>query len=42
VEGAVAENDALAKGVNVYKGALVIEPVAEAHGLAALSLADLV
>jgi alanine dehydrogenase len=42
VEGAVAESDALAKGVNVYKGALVIEPVAEAHGLSAMSLADLV
>jgi alanine dehydrogenase len=42
VEGAVAENDALAKGVNVYKGALVIEPVAEAHGLSAMSLVDLV
>jgi alanine dehydrogenase len=42
VERAVASNDALAGGVNVYKGALVLEPVAEAHGLSAQSLADLV
>jgi alanine dehydrogenase len=42
VERAVAENNALAGGVNVYKGALVLEPVAEAHGLSAQSLADLV
>jgi alanine dehydrogenase len=30
---AVKEDGALAKGVNTYQGALVYEPVAEAHGL---------
>ena len=33
VEGAVRDDPALARGVNVYKGSLVYEPVAEAHGL---------
>jgi alanine dehydrogenase len=33
IERAVREDAALAKGVNVYKGTLVYEPVAEAHGL---------
>jgi alanine dehydrogenase len=33
VERAVREDPALAKGVNTYKGAVVYEPVAEAHGL---------
>ena len=37
---AVASDPALAKGVNVYDGAIVYEPVAEAHGLKALALAD--
>jgi alanine dehydrogenase len=32
-EGAIGDDPALAKGVNVYKGAVVYEPVAEAHGL---------
>ncbi len=32
VEGAARDDPSLAKGVNVYKGALVSEPVAEAHG----------
>ena len=31
LEGAVAEDPALARGVNVYNGTLVYEPVAEAH-----------
>jgi alanine dehydrogenase len=33
VEGAAAADPALAKGINVYRGTLVYEPVAEAHGL---------
>ncbi|MDQ3772522.1 MAG: alanine dehydrogenase [Actinomycetota bacterium] len=33
VEEAVAEDPAVARGVNTYKGAVVYEPVAEAHGL---------
>lgn len=33
IEGAVADDRSLAPGVNVYKGKLVYEPVAEAHGL---------
>ena len=37
---AVASDRALAKGVNVYDGAIVYEPVAEAHGLKASALAD--
>ena len=41
IEHAIAENDALAKGVNIYKGTVVLDPVAEAHGLSSTSLADL-
>ena len=37
---AVASDPALAKGVNAYDGAIVYEPVAEAHGLKASALAD--
>jgi alanine dehydrogenase len=33
VEAAARSDPALAKGVNVYRGALVYEPVAEAHGI---------
>jgi alanine dehydrogenase len=33
LEAAVRADPALAKGVNVYKGQVVYEPVAEAHGL---------
>jgi alanine dehydrogenase len=33
LEAAVLADPALAKGVNVYKGQVVYEPVAEAHGL---------
>ena len=39
---AVASDPALAKGVNVYDGAIVYEPVAEAHGLKASALADVI
>jgi alanine dehydrogenase len=35
---AVTEDPALAKGVNVYGGSIVYEPVAEAHGLDAVPL----
>ncbi|HWC14376.1 MAG TPA: alanine dehydrogenase [Actinomycetota bacterium] len=38
--GAVAQDPALAMGVNVHAGAVTYEPVAEAHGLDAVSLAD--
>jgi alanine dehydrogenase len=31
----------LAKGVNVHRGSVVYEPVAEAHGLEAAELDDL-
>lgn len=41
LERAVREDPALAKGVNVYKGSLVYAPVAEAHGLESVELADL-
>jgi alanine dehydrogenase len=41
IERAITEDQALAKGVNIYKGTLVLDPVAEAHGLAATSLAGL-
>lgn len=41
LERAVREDPALAKGVNVYKGALTYEPVAEAHGLESIALEDL-
>lgn len=40
-EPAVREDPALALGVNVYKGNVVIEPVAEAHGLGYCGLFDL-
>jgi alanine dehydrogenase len=33
LEQAAAEDPALAKGINVYEGTLVSQPVAEAHGL---------
>ncbi|MDQ3952615.1 MAG: alanine dehydrogenase, partial [Actinomycetota bacterium] len=33
LEGAVRDDPALARGVNVHKGAVVYEPVAEAHAL---------
>jgi alanine dehydrogenase len=38
---AVRDDPALAKGVNVYEGRIVYEPVAEAHGLEATPLAEL-
>jgi alanine dehydrogenase len=41
LEGAVRDDPALAKGVNVLKGAVVYEPVAEAHGLDYVPLDDL-
>jgi alanine dehydrogenase len=41
LEDAVKRDPALKKGVNVFKGTLVYEPVAAAHGLAATELADL-
>lgn len=41
LDRAVRDDPALAKGVNVYKGSLVYEPVAEAHGLESVELADL-
>ena len=42
LEGAVKADPALAKGVNVYKGQVVYEPVAEAHGLPAVELSSLI
>jgi alanine dehydrogenase len=42
VEAAVAWDPALAKGVNIYRGALTSQPVAEAHGLDWTPLEDLV
>src|ERR687891_1654528 len=36
LESAVRDDAALARGVNVYKGAVTYEPVAEAHGLEAV------
>ena len=42
LEGAVRDDAALAKGVNVHKGAVVYEPVADAHGLDYISLDDLI
>ena len=39
---AVREDPALAKGVNVHKGAVVYEPVAEAHGLEYVPLDDVI
>ena len=41
LEGAAREDPGLAAGVNVYKGTLVYEPVAEAHSLDSVSLQDL-
>jgi alanine dehydrogenase len=40
-EGAVRDDPALAKGVNVYKGTVVYAPVAEAHGLEWVALDDI-
>src|SRR5688572_1205052 len=42
LETAVREDEALAKGVNVYKGSVVYEPVAEAHGLEYVELSNLI
>jgi alanine dehydrogenase len=42
LEGAVRDDLALAKGVNVHKGAVVYEQVAEAHGLEYVPLDDLI
>ena len=39
-EQAVGADPALAKGVNTYKGAVVYEPVAEAHHMEHVALAD--
>jgi alanine dehydrogenase len=41
LEDAVKQDAALAKGVNVYQGAVTYEPVAEAHGLESVPLDDL-
>lgn len=41
LETAIRDDPALAKGVNVYKGAVTYEPVAEAHGLEAVALTEL-
>jgi alanine dehydrogenase len=41
VEAAARDDPALARGVNVYRGALVYEPVAQAHGLQATALETL-
>jgi alanine dehydrogenase len=41
LEGAVREDPALAKGVNVYKGTVVYAPVAEAHDLEWVALDDI-
>jgi alanine dehydrogenase len=41
LEGAVREDPALGKGVNVFKGTVVYAPVAEAHGLEWVALDDL-
>jgi alanine dehydrogenase len=40
-QGAVRDDPALAKGVNVYKGTVVYAPVAEAHGLEWVALDDI-
>jgi alanine dehydrogenase len=40
-EGAVRDDPALALGVNTYKGQIVYEPVAEAHGLSSTPLENL-
>jgi alanine dehydrogenase len=41
LEGAVRDDPALAKGVNVYKGTVVYAPVAEAHDLECVPLDDI-
>src|SRR5918996_2171252 len=41
LETAVREDPALARGVNVYKGSVTYEPVAEAHGLESVPLTEL-
>jgi alanine dehydrogenase len=41
METAVREDPALALGVNVHKGSVVYEPVADAHGLPYVPLSDL-
>ena len=41
LKAAVEQDPALAKGVNVYEGNIVYEPVAEAHGLEFRNLQDL-
>lgn len=41
LQRAVSDDPALAKGVNTYKGAVVYEPVAEAHDMEHVALADL-
>ena len=41
LESAVRDDPALARGVNVYKGAVTYEPVAEAHGLESVPLTEL-
>jgi alanine dehydrogenase len=42
LEDAVRDDPSLAKGVNVYRGEIVYEPVAEAHGLDYVPLDDLI
>ncbi len=42
LEEAVRLDPALAKGVNVYKGQVVYEPVAEAHGMPSVPLDSLI
>ena len=41
-ESAVRDDPALLKGANVFKGSVVYEPVAEAHGLDSVDLFDLI
>ncbi|MFN2389689.1 MAG: alanine dehydrogenase [Actinomycetota bacterium] len=41
LEDAVREDPLLARGVNVFKGAVVYEPVAEAHSVPYVALSDL-
>jgi alanine dehydrogenase len=41
LETAVRDDPALARGVNVYKGSVTYEPVAEAHGLDSVPLTEL-
>jgi alanine dehydrogenase len=41
LEGAIREDSALAKGVNVFKGSIVYAPVGEAHGIESVALEDL-